>query len=260
MMRKRRLVGVISGVLRVALRRRPKTAGVILAAGSGTRMGGDIPKQFLSVSGVPILIRSVRAFDECKDIDEIVVVARKSDVSYVRNLCREYGISTKLKRVISGGETRQKSAFLGVEATSGNSRFVAIHDAARCLVSPGTVSEVVCQAYRRRAATAIYPIADTVKRVDWRGRIKETLNRDELVSAATPQAFDKDFYIAAAAYAEKKGIVVTDDNGLFEAVGQTVYTVDCGSENFKVTTPEDLFRAEATLRAKETEKKETGEK
>ena len=250
MKRKRRLAGLVSGVLRVALRRRPRTAGVILAAGSGTRMGGEIPKQFLPVLGVPVLIRSVRAFDRCPSIDEIVIVTREGDIQNVEDLCKEYGVSAKLKRVIAGGETRQKSAFLGVEATSKNCRFVAIHDAARCLVTPKIVVSVLKEAYRHRAATAAYPIADTVKRVDRRGRIKETIDRGELLAASTPQAFDRDYYVAVAAYAEKKETSVTDDNALFEAVGQTVYTVNCGSDNFKVTTPDDLVRAEATLRAR----------
>ncbi len=251
MKRRRRLAGLISGVLRVALRRRPRTAGVILAAGSSTRMGGDVPKQFLSVCGVPILIRSVRAFDACSAVDEIVIVTRECDLQAVKDLCLEYKISPKLKTVIAGGDTRQKSAFLGVEAASNSCRFVAIHDAARCLVTPDAIRSVLDVAYRRRAATAVYPVTDTVKRVDGRGRIKETLDRTELRAAATPQAFDRDFYIAVAAYAEKKGTAVTDDNALFEAVGQTVCTVDCESDNFKVTTPSDLIRAEAVIRARE---------
>ena len=254
MKRKRRLAGLVSGVLRVAFRRRPRTAGVILAAGSGTRMGTDVPKQFLSLLGTPILIWSARAFLACPEIDEIVIATRKSDVPAVRKMCDRYGVSGKPVKVVAGGETRQKSAFIGVEATSRACRFVAIHDSARCLVTPETVSAVVKEAYRRRAATAVYPIADTVKRIDAKGRIKETLDRTELVAAATPQAFDKDYYIAVAAFAEKKGTVVTDDNGLFEAVGQTVCTVNCGNGNFKVTTPEDLVRAEAALRLREAEK------
>ncbi|MBO6019702.1 MAG: 2-C-methyl-D-erythritol 4-phosphate cytidylyltransferase [Clostridia bacterium] len=254
MKRKRRLAGLFSGVLRVALRRRPKTFGVILAAGSGTRMGTDVPKQFLSLCGKPILVWSARAFLDCPEIDGIVIVTRRKDIAAVEEICRQYGLSGKPIRVVSGGDSRQRSAFLGVEATPKGCRFVAIHDAARCLVTPETVSAVVNEAYRRRAATAVYPIADTVKRIDARGRIRETLDRSELVAAATPQAFDRDFYIAVAAYAEKKGIAVTDDNALFEAVGQTVYTVDCGNGNFKITTQADLDRAEAILRARKTGK------
>ena len=255
MKRRRRLAGLVAGVLRVALRRRPRTAGVILAAGSGTRMGNETPKQFLPLLGNPMLVYSVRAFLACPEIDEIVIVTRKSDLSEVRDLCTAYELNAKPIKVVAGGNTRQKSAFLGVEATSRACRFVSIHDAARCLVTPGIISSVVSEAYRRRAATAVSPINDTVKRVDRKGRIRETLDRNELVAAATPQAFDRDFYIAVAAYAEKKGTVVTDDNALFEAVGQTVYTVDCGSGNFKVTTKDDLIRAEAMLCARE--KKET---
>ena len=251
MKRKRRLAGLVSGVLRIALRRRPKTFGVILAAGNGTRMGGEVPKQFLPLCGTPILVRSARAFLDCPEIDGIVIVTRREDIAAVEGLCREYGLSGKPIKVTSGGDSRQRSAFLGVEATPKGCRFVAIHDAARCLVTPETVSAVVRTAYRRRAATAVYPIVDTVKRVDARGRIRETLDRNELVAAATPQAFDRDFYIAVAAYAGKKGIAVTDDNALFEAVGQTVYTVDGGNGNFKITTKADFERAEAILRARE---------
>jgi len=258
MKRRRRLAGLIAGVLRVTLRQRPKTAGVILAAGDGTRMGGDVPKQFLPILGVPILVRSARAFEECAEIDEIVIVTRNGDLCAVEALLSEYGVQKKPIRVIAGGETRQKSAFLGVSATSKKCRFVAIHDAARCLVTPGEITSVIRLAHRRRAATAVSLIVDTVKRIDAKGRIKETLDRSELVAAATPQAFDRDYYIAVAAYAEKKGTVVTDDNGLFEAVGQTVYTVPCSGDNFKVTTLADLIRAEAILSARSSneEKKE----
>ena len=252
MKRKRRLAGLVAGVLRVALRVRPKTAAVILAAGSGSRMGGETPKQFIRVLGTPILVRSLRTFAAAPSIDEIVVVTRAGDVGTVRALLDEYGVAAKVKTVIAGGDTRQKSARIGVEATSKGCRFVAIHDAARCLVTVETVEKVVGTAYRKRAATAVIPIHDTVKRVDARGRIRETLNREELFAAATPQAFDRDFYIAVAAYAEKKGTVVTDDNALFEAVGQTVYTVPCDGDNFKVTTKSDLIRAEATVRARES--------
>lgn len=258
MKRKRRLAGLVSGVLRVTLHRRPKTAGVILAAGSGVRMGSDVPKQFLLVLGVPVLVRSARAFLDCPSIDEIVIVTRKGDIPATEELCRRYELASKPIRVVAGGDTRQKSAYLGVEATSRGCRFVAIHDAARCLVTPDVISAVLDAAYRRRAATAVYPISDSVKRIDAGGRIKATLDRAGLVAAATPQAFDRDYYIAVAAHAEKKGIAVTDDNGLFEAVGQTVYTVDCGSGNFKITTRDDLVRAEAALRAREIEKETEG--
>ena len=257
MIRKRRIAGLVSGVLRAALRRRPRTAGVILAAGSGTRMGGDVPKQFLPILGVPILIRSVLAFAKTPEIDEIVIVTRNSDMDAVQKLVSEYGITSKSVSVIAGGDTRQRSALLGVEATSKKCRFVAVHDAARCMVTPDLISSVVSAAYKHRAASAASPVHDTVKRLDKRGRIAETVDRAKLVAAATPQAFDKNYYIAVAAYAEKKGTVVTDDNGLFEAVGQSVFAVDCGDGNFKVTTPGDLIRAEAAIRARENREKES---
>ncbi len=248
---KRGLRPCVAAVLRVLGRRsRRKTAAVILSAGSGSRFGGDIPKQFVEIAGVPILIRSALAFEACPDIHEIVIVARAEDVSATYALCREYGL-TKLTAVTAGGETRQDSALKGVEAVGKRIGYVAIHDAARCLVTPEIISEVARAAYRYRAASAASPIHDTVKLADKYGFIQKTIDRECLMAAETPQIFERSLYRAAAYTAKDKGTAVTDDNSLFEAIGQAVKLVGSGYENFKITTPTDRLHAEAVIRERE---------
>lgn len=229
---------------------RPKTAAVILAAGNGTRFGGERPKQFALLLGVPVLIRSVRAFEESPYIDEIVIVSRSEDIDEVRALCDEYGFR-KLSGIVEGGVTRQESSVRGVLATSRSIEFVAVHDAARCLVTADTIGHVAAEAYVYGAASAASPVYDTVKQLDTMGFISKTIDRATLVAAETPQIFRKKLYLAAAGAAEQKGASVTDDNSLLETFGQAVKSVLSVGENFKITTASDLLRAEAVISQRE---------
>lgn len=229
---------------------RPKTAAVILAGGNGTRFGGDRPKQFALLSGIPVLVRSVLAFEASPYIDEIVVVSRKEDLDEVRALCEEYRVR-KLKGIVEGGATRQQSSVNGVSATDEAVEFVAIHDAARCLVTTDTIGHVAAQAYVYGGASAASPVYDTVKKLDSMGFIEKTIDRSTLVAAETPQIFRKKLYLAAARAAEQKGSEVTDDNSLLEAFGQAVKSVLSVGENFKITTASDLLRAEAVISERE---------
>ncbi len=238
---------------RLGGKKKPKTAAILLSGGVGARFGADVPKQFTELAGIPILIRSAKALDAAPEIDEIVIVSRKEDIAATYALCREYGIG-KLSAVTIGGETRQDSALAGVSAVSPEIEYLAIHDAARCLVTEETVSEVVREAYRYRAASAASPIYDTVKTVDRDGFIKETLDRSSLLAAETPQVFYRPLYLAAAYSAKEKGTAVTDDNSLMEAIGQAVKLVLSRGENFKITTPADRIRAEAVIAEREKNK------
>ncbi len=235
---------------------RPRTAAVILAGGSGTRMRlqENITKQLLLLDGIPVLIRSIRAFEASDYIDEIVVVAKKEELATVEALVLEYGLK-KVTRIVSGGETRQVSARRGLEAISSKMKYIAIHDAARCLVTPAMIADVVSAAYANRAASAARTCTDTVKRVNTKGYVEETLERETLYFAQTPQVFDVSLYRAAAYMAKQKEESVTDDNMLVEKLGQAVKMVDCGEENIKITTATDLYVAEAILRARAEEKK-----
>lgn len=230
---------------------RPRTVAVILAGGSGTRMKdtGGLTKQLLLLAGVPVLVRSARAFQECEYIDEIVVVARKDEIKTVRTLMSEYKI-TKLRAVVAGGETRQQSARRGLDAISDRAKYIAVHDGARCLVTPGMIADVVAAAYANRAASAGTAVTDTVKEVTREGYIRATVDRRTVFLAQTPQVFDANLYRAAVYTAKAEDAAATDDNLLVEALGQAIKMVDCGKENIKITTDIDMVLAEAILTAR----------
>ncbi len=229
---------------------RPKTAAVILAGGSGMRFGADRPKQFVLLSGIPILMRSALAFEASPYIDEIVIVSRREDIDEVRALCDEYRLR-KLKGIVEGGATRQESSVNGVSATDETVEFVAIHDAARCLVTTDTIGHVAAEAYVYGGASAVSPVYDTVKQLDSMGFIAKTVDRSMLVAAETPQIFRKKLYLAAAVAAERREASVTDDNSLLEAFGQAIKSVCSVGENFKITTASDLLRAEVVIKQRE---------
>ncbi len=230
---------------------RPRTAAVILAGGVGSRMQRETgeTKQLLSVCGVPVLIHSVLAFERSPYIDEIVLVTRKEEVARVKALVASYGVQ-KVTKIVLGGDTRQKSAENGLNALSSAMKFVAIHDAARCLITAEMIGKVVSAAYAHRAASAGTPVTDTVKEIDINGFVVNTPNRASLWAAQTPQVFQSTLYRVAVETAKKEGFSATDDNMLVERLGQTVKMVDCGAENIKITTPKDLVLAEAILKSR----------
>ena len=159
-----------------------------------------------------------------------------------------------MRAIVSGGKTRQQSAYRGARRVSEGTRFIAIHDAARCLVTPEDISAAVLAAYSDKAASLGVPASDTVKRVDKKGYILGTEDRSELWLAATPQVFAYPMYIAAATSAMKWGASVTDDNMLIESLGQRIRMVDGPSAAIKITRHEDLAVAEAILARREEEK------
>lgn len=230
----------------IKLRSRRKTAAIILAGGSGTRMGSATPKQLLSVGGLPIIVRTAHAFQMCKDICSIIIVTRREDVDHIAELMKEYGID-KLSKIVVGGENRLLSALAGFEAVEDGIRFVAVHDAARCLITPEQISKVVHGAYTSGAAIAVCSERDTLKKVDRYGFVVETVDRACTVHAQTPQVFDERLYRAAIYTAIKNKSEVTDDAQMVELIGHGIRTVDCGQDNFKITYEGDIAAAEAVL-------------
>ena len=231
-------------------KKRPFTTAILLAGGIGSRMKREDgkTKQMLPICGAPVLAHTARAFEECPYIDQIIVVAREEELSCVREMMAAYGIK-KFCRAVVGGATRQLSALAGFEAIDGDKcRFVAIHDAARCLITPGQISDVVAEAYATGAAAAACRVHDTVKRANGNRYVLETIDRESLWLAATPQVFSATLYRAAAYTAKAANFTATDDVMLCERIGQAVRLVDCGEENFKITTNADLLRAEIVLR------------
>lgn len=232
------------------------TAAVIVAGGSSTRMGGNVSKQMLPICGIPVVARTLMAFQASDCISEIVVAAKAEEIPLYDEIRSRYGIG-KLRAVVPGGETRQESVLLGVESISEKARYVAISDAARCLILPEQIDSVCYAAYASDAAIAACPAVDTVKEVKKKGFL-ETPDRKNLWLASTPQVFLANLYRAAAYTARDEKFVGTDDASLVEHIRHTVTPVDVGHLNFKITDPDDLILAEAVTRARETGKARDG--
>lgn len=220
---------------------------VIVSAGNSTRMGG-INKQFLEIDGIPVIARSISAFQNSNIVDEIVVVTRESDFDEIRNLVNKYNFS-KVSAIVAGGETRQLSVFNGVVNTSENTDIVAIHDGARPLVSDNVIIETIKSAIDTGAAATGVKVKDTVKLVDENDNIIDTPDRTYMRFIQTPQVFNKTLYLNAV-NTVKNSKDFTDDCMLIEAYGKTVKFIDGDYENIKITTPEDVELAENYLKRK----------
>lgn len=219
-----------------------KVAAIILAAGSGSRMGGEITKQRLVLFGESVLGRSVKAFLSCDSVSEIVVVCRADEIEWVREELKDF---SKVTSIVSGGKTRAESAKIGFNSISDDANYVAIHDGARCLVTVENINAVIDAAIKHSAATAGIYVTDTVKLLD-DGFINSTLPRESLFAAHTPQVFDRELYSKAIVDKDFEQSV-TDDNMLIERLGVKVCPVDTGKHNIKLTTAEDIAYAEYIL-------------
>ena len=231
--------------------KRPKMAALILAGGSGTRLGSDKPKQHLEILGKSVVERTLRAFEECPYVDEIIIAGRSDDLEIYRELVKSSALK-KVSAIVAGGADRQESAFKAFLKISEDTRYVAIHDAARCLITPEQITRVAVEAFSCGAAIAACKAKDTIKIADG-NKIKETPDRDTVWQAQTPQIMKADLYRACIYTALKDGCKGTDDASLCERHGFEVRLVDTGYENIKITTPIDLVIAEAIIKKRESE-------
>lgn len=216
---------------------------VLVAAGSSTRMGFD--KLSFDLGGETVLERSVRAFDECPEVDELVIVTGASSENAQRAAAR----CKKPVRLVRGGSTRAESARSGVAAAHG--RLVAVHDAARPFVSQSVIADTIAAAARCGAAAPAVPVKDTIKTVAEDGAVTGTPDRSTLRAVQTPQVFEADLLKAALQSALENEVPVTDDCSAVERLGKVVYLIDGNEENLKITTPVDLVIAEAILAERE---------
>ena len=223
----------------------PYVSAIILAGGKSERMGKS--KQLIPLCGIPVVARSATAFEKCPDISEIIVVCRKEERDEIFSLMNEYGIK-KFKRFAEAGKTRTDSVKNGFEQTSLSADIVAVHDAARCLVTPEMISKVVSSAKTSGAAIAACRSIDTVKTVDESGKIKSTVPRAEAWNAQTPQAFCRALLELGLNYPRDDDFAPTDDAMLVETLGFGVFAVDCGYENMKITVPLDIPKAESIIK------------
>ena len=235
----------VSKVLRKISSRGAKCAAVIVAAGSAKRMQGT-DKIMTELCGEPLILHTLRAFQQSEDIQEIILVTREDLLTPLSELCVAKKLS-KLKKICKGGDTRAASVQAGLDQVSDTCGFVAIHDGARPLVSQTVIHDAVRKAAKFNAAAPAIPVKDTIKEVHG-GLVESTPDRSALYAVQTPQVFAIDLYRAALdrAIAEKQEI--TDDCSAAERYGLRVVITPGSDENLKVTTPTDLILAEALLK------------
>ena len=221
------------------------TTAILLAAGKSSRMGANVDKAFLSLVDKPVVAWSLLAFERCPDIDSIVLVVRKDQLLASKAVVKMFGIS-KAAKIVAGGAKRQESVAAGLAACDIDTRYVVVHDAARPLVTPEVISEVMKNVKRFPAVTVGYPMADTVKRCEKGSTVSETIPRDKLWAVQTPQAFQMSELRAAHRALGRQE--ATDDCQAVELNGGTVKIVTNYRPNFKITTVEDLQAAGAMLK------------
>lgn len=251
----------IASILRaVAGKPDPKnfTTAVICAAGSSTRMEGNTTKQFMELDGMPIVARTLQAYQAASTIHEIIVVAREDELPLYADFVETYGL-TKLTKLVSGGETRQDSARNGSDEVDTRCKFVAIADAARCLITPAEIEKVCHAAYQWGAASAGVKATDSVKIVDTSAFIESSPDRNYLWMAQTPQVFALNLYRAAAYVCRDEEFKATDDNQMVEHIRMPVKMVATSRENIKITEPSDLIFASAILEARKRMNAESSE-
>lgn len=215
---------------------------VIVAAGSASRMGG-IDKVMAPLGGEPMILRTVRAFEDCEAVKEIVIVTREDLMGPIAELCSGF---TKIRSVVQGGSSRQESVKLGLLAFSKEVRLAAVHDGARPLVSGELIDKVIRAAHSYGAAAPAIPVKDTIKIFEG-GFIAATPDRSTLRAVQTPQVMDRDLLLGALEKAEQEGTALTDDCSAVEHIGMRVRLVEGEERNLKVTTPLDLKIAELLL-------------
>lgn len=219
-----------------------RCGAVIVAAGSASRMGG-IDKVMAPLGGIPMVARTVAAFQGCDAIGEIVIVTRPDLIRPISALCA--GMD-KVRAVVAGGSSRQESVGLGLNALSKNVELAAIHDGARPLVTEAVIDRTVRAANSYGAAAPAVPVKDTIKVVVG-GLVEKTPERATLQGVQTPQVFDFDLLRGALKKAQEENAAVTDDCSAVERLGMKVKIVEGDERNLKVTTPMDLKIAEMLL-------------
>jgi 2-C-methyl-D-erythritol 4-phosphate cytidylyltransferase len=220
---------------------------IIAAAGQGTRLGAKRAKQFLELDGVPVIIHTLRRFEQCASVDEVIVVLPAPDVAGFLAMAGRYNLR-KLARVVAGGQTRAESVWRGLQSVrAATAGIIAVHDGVRPFVAPDEISRVVAAAETHGAAILAAPAIDTIKEVSG-GCVRRTLARENLRRALTPQCFRYALLREAYERARSLGANVTDDSWLVEQLGVRVVVVEGDARNIKITRPEDLAFAEILLK------------
>ncbi len=226
-------------------------SAIIVAAGSGTRFGSLIPKQFLEIGGKPLLTHTLERFESCAAIDEIVLVLSAAEIENFQIIAKKFHLKKPVK-IISGGETRAASVLNGLNSIDAESaEIVAVHDGARPLVATEEITRTIEKARQTGAACLVAAVTDTIKQVS-DGVIVGTIDRLKLRRALTPQCFR--YEILKRAFAENEiGEMITDECFLVEKLGYEIAVVEGSAKNIKVTMPEDFILAEGFLEQRQIE-------
>jgi len=216
---------------------------IIVAAGSSQRMGFD--KLTASVAGRPVIEHTLDAFERANSVTDIIVVTREDRVQEFKKLT---GRGSKPRRVTVGGEHRQNSVRSGLERLGSETKYVAVHDAARPLVTPEQIERVFAAAQQHGAAALAEPVSDTLKRADANLRVTDSVERDQLYLMQTPQIFERNLLEEAYRAVFAKKLHVTDEVSAVEHLGRKVVLVPSNNFNFKITYDCDLALAEFVLR------------
>jgi len=223
----------------------PVAAAIIPAAGSGTRMNSAVPKQYLYLSGKPVIVHTVSVFTRCPDISQIIVVVPKELQLETERLLQEYNLLIPGIKIIAGGLRRQDSVRAGIEATGEDIDIILVHDGARPLVSGQLISRCYHEIIAKGAAIAAIEVKDTLKKGTADYTVENTIDRSSLWQAQTPQGALKHLLIRAFDAASDD--TVTDESSLLENAGIAVSLVAGEETNIKITRPEDLKLAEIIM-------------
>ncbi|HEV7682808.1 MAG TPA: 2-C-methyl-D-erythritol 4-phosphate cytidylyltransferase [Pyrinomonadaceae bacterium] len=219
---------------------------IIAAAGLGARMAGKRPKQFLELAGTPILIHTLKAFERCDVIHEIIIVLAAEETESFLDLVKAHGLR-KIVAVVPGGDTRAESVLRGLQAVNAEAaEIVVVHDGVRPFVSPEEISRTVAAANVAGAAILVSTPVDTIKEVR-DGAVGKTLDRSTIRNALTPQCFQYRLLVRAYEQADVSDPGLTDESALVERLGVKIVVVEGSARNIKITRPEDLLIGEALL-------------
>lgn len=226
-----------------------KKIGVIIpAGGSGSRMGG-VYKPLEKLCEKQMLFYSLDVFESCSDVEFVVIAAREDKVEEISALCNRYGYS-KVKKVVSGGEDRQQSVKNAFECglfDDVDTGYVAVHDAARPLLTVSDAKKVFDMAREKGNGVCACRVRDTLMRTDKEAVVEKVVDRENMWQIQTPQVFEKSLYKAALERAQKDGFTATDDSSLLLNMGKKVYLCETPSLNFKITYEEDVLLAQALI-------------
>lgn len=219
---------------------------IIAAAGLGTRMAGKRPKQFLELAGTPIIFHTLKAFEQCDVIQEIIVVVGAEETDGFLSLAESHGLR-KISSVVAGGTTRAESVLCGLNAAPAETEIVAVHDGVRPFVTPDEIARTVAAAEREGAAILVSTPVDTVKEVN-DSEVVRTMKRGEVRNALTPQCFRYTLLRQAYEGVDAGDRELTDESSLVERLDVRIVTVEGSARNIKITRPEDLAFGEVLLK------------